>query len=163
MKGEEDAVAGEVWQEDDGVLLLCIVPGLRWRDWRGADVPWDEPTIARPVRLLLDEWGKLVVEDSRLADAWDQGLIAAGESIKAIYDGSGSWTKPVNPYRGEAEERNPYLPEAPEDGKHIFIDNSYRCSRCGVYNRTDSPPFHEPCKGQWAGEDACGGGGAMGR
>ncbi len=49
---------------------------------------------------------------------------------------------------------NPYLPEAPEDGKHIFGENgqSYRCSRCGVYNRDqpENPPFYEPCEGGWA-------------
>lgn len=52
----------------------------------------------------------------------------------------------------DESEKNPYLPKAPADGKHVFGEDgrSYRCSLCGVYNRTESPPFHEPCKGGWA-------------
>jgi hypothetical protein len=131
----------------------------------------DRAEVDRVARLLMAEWerveekpvgvsyvatfadlARVVIRDRQAAEAaaWDQGLVAAGESLKALYDGSGSWAKQVNPYRAVVEERNPYLPEAPEDGKHIFPGGSYRCSRCGVYNRTDSPPFHEPCKGAWA-------------
>lgn len=50
----------------------------------------------------------------------------------------------------KSTERNPFLPEAPDDGRHIFLNGSYRCCRCGVYNREDSPPFHKPCLGNWA-------------
>jgi hypothetical protein len=128
----------------------------------------DRAEVDRVARLLMAEWerveekpvglsyvatfadlARVVIADRRAAEAaaWDVGLATAGESLLDIYNGAGSWTKPVNPY-GEA--RNPYLPEAPADGKHVFPGGSYRCSLCGVYNRTDSPPFHEPCKGAWA-------------
>lgn len=47
---------------------------------------------------------------------------------------------------------NPYLPEAPEDGKHRFQSSqdqpiSYRCYNCGAYNRSDTPEFNSPCRG----------------
>lgn len=47
---------------------------------------------------------------------------------------------------------NPYLPEAPADGEHIFPNDGYRCCRCGVYNRAqaENQPFYEPCEGGWA-------------
>lgn len=55
---------------------------------------------------------------------------------------------------GRWDERNPHLPEAPADGKHMFGEDgqSYRCSRCGVYNRAQpqNQPFFEPCEGGWA-------------
>jgi hypothetical protein len=48
---------------------------------------------------------------------------------------------------------NPYLPEPPEDGKHVFA-GSYRCHRCGVYNRPDvtttKTVLDAPCEGRWA-------------
>lgn len=52
--------------------------------------------------------------------------------------------------------QNPHLPEPPADGQHIFgLDGmSYRCSRCGVYNRPEVPSNKEvldaPCAGRWA-------------
>lgn len=55
---------------------------------------------------------------------------------------------------GEAVNR--HLPERPADGKHIFGSGgqSYRCSRCGVYNRPDvastKAVLDAPCEGAWA-------------
>jgi hypothetical protein len=53
----------------------------------------------------------------------------------------------------DTELKNPYLPEPPEDGKHIF-DGSYRCKRCAVYNRPDVEStrvvLEAPCLGRWA-------------
>jgi hypothetical protein len=59
---ESDAKAGEVWQESDGVLLLCLDPGVTWRDFNGADVPWNAVLIARPLRRLLDAQGHLAID-----------------------------------------------------------------------------------------------------
>lgn len=59
---EADAVAGEVWQEADNVLLLCVVPGEVWGSFLGERIPWDAPLIARPLRRLLDAAGNLVPE-----------------------------------------------------------------------------------------------------
>jgi hypothetical protein len=56
---EDEAVAGEVWQEADNVLLLCVVPGETWGDFRGDRFAWDAPTITRPLRRLLDKDGNL--------------------------------------------------------------------------------------------------------
>ena len=56
---EREPMAGEVWQEADGVLLLCIEPNVAWRDFRGMNVPWNAPTIARPLRRLLDAEGRV--------------------------------------------------------------------------------------------------------
>ena len=48
---------------------------------------------------------------------------------------------------------NPYLPEPPPDGQHIF-EGSYRCKRCAVYNRPDVPStkmvLDAPCEGRYA-------------
>lgn len=57
---ESEARAGEVWQEADNVLLLCVAPGVMWGDFRGDRFAWDAPTIARPLRRLLDADGNLV-------------------------------------------------------------------------------------------------------
>ena len=66
MSAREDAaVAGEVWQEADNVLLVCMEPGVEWRDFNGAKVPWNAPLIARPLRRLLDAEGYLVPEYER--------------------------------------------------------------------------------------------------
>lgn len=54
---EDKATAGEVWQEADNVILLCVEPGVSWRDFNGESVSWDAPTIARPLRRLLDSKG----------------------------------------------------------------------------------------------------------
>jgi len=62
QSAEKDAIAGEVWQEADNVLLLCLEPGVAWGDFRGARVPWDAPLIARPLRRLLDREGNLAPE-----------------------------------------------------------------------------------------------------
>ena len=70
-----EARAGEVWQEADGVLLLCVEPGKWWQDFRGDRVPWDAPTIARPLRLLLDRDGNLAagfVRPEDVAEAREQ-------------------------------------------------------------------------------------------
>lgn len=79
----EEALAGEVWQESDGVLMLCIEPGVRWRDFNGDNVPWDAPTIAHPMTRLLDAEGQLV--DDRVKAAERKGardaLTAAADAI----------------------------------------------------------------------------------
>lgn len=55
-----------------------------------------------------------------------------------------------------AQLPNPYLPKAPSDGVHVFGTDgrSYRCSRCGVYNRPDVASNMEAldgvCGGGWA-------------
>jgi len=59
---EADAIAGEVWQEADNVLLLCVIPNRVWQDFNGQRFPWDAPTVARPLRRLLDRAGNLVAE-----------------------------------------------------------------------------------------------------
>lgn len=59
---ESEALAGEVWQESDNVLLLCVQPGVQWQDFNGHRFPWDAPTIARPLRRLLDRAGNLAPE-----------------------------------------------------------------------------------------------------
>jgi hypothetical protein len=59
---EDAAVAGEVWQESDGCLLTVIVPGESWAAFqRGPLLDWHAPTIARPLRRLLDPKGRLVL------------------------------------------------------------------------------------------------------
>jgi hypothetical protein len=67
--GEVEAQRGDVWQEADGVLLLCIEPGALWQDFRGDRFRWDAPRIARPLRRLLDPLGNLVVHNDTAADA----------------------------------------------------------------------------------------------
>ncbi len=62
QSAEKDAVAGEVWQEADNVLLLCVIPNRVWQDFNGQRVRWDAPTIARPLRRLLDRAGNLAPE-----------------------------------------------------------------------------------------------------
>lgn len=59
---EEDALAGEVWQEADNVLLLCVEPGVTWQDFNGQQFPWNAPTVVRPLRRLLDRAGNLAPE-----------------------------------------------------------------------------------------------------
>lgn len=53
----------------------------------------------------------------------------------------------------DTELKNPYLPDPPADGKHIF-EGQYRCKRCAVYNRPDVPStlavLEAPCLGRWA-------------
>lgn len=51
-----------------------------------------------------------------------------------------------------AEEKNPFLPKVPEDGKHFFggDSRSYRCIACGAYNRSDTPEYSAPCRGAYA-------------
>lgn len=63
---EKDALAGEVWQEADNVLLLCVEPGKTWQDFNGQRFPWDAPTVARPLRRLLDRAGNLAPEYSEV-------------------------------------------------------------------------------------------------
>lgn len=65
---EKDALAGEVWQEADNVLLLCVEPGKTWQDFNGAKFPWDAPTVARPLRRLLDWAGNLAPEYGQTRD-----------------------------------------------------------------------------------------------
>jgi hypothetical protein len=40
----------------------CIEPGVQWQDFNGHRFPWDAPTIARPLRRLLDRAGNLAPE-----------------------------------------------------------------------------------------------------
>lgn len=54
----DEALAGEVWQESDGVLLLCMVPGKTWRSF-SETVPWDAPGIAYPLTRLVLADGSL--------------------------------------------------------------------------------------------------------
>lgn len=111
-EAESTALAGEVWQETDGVLLLCVVPGETWGDLRGERVPWDAPLIARPLRRLLDTQGQLVAAPSSIDDAvraakakaWNEGRASAHgydlsdpldrEEYDEEFGGDG-----INPYR----------------------------------------------------------------
>lgn len=78
---EVEAERGDVWQEADGVLLLCVQPGVEWQDFRGDRFPWDAPTITRPLRRLLDAKGNL---DARLiAEAERRGAERVVAAVEA--------------------------------------------------------------------------------
>lgn len=53
----------------------------------------------------------------------------------------------------DTEVVNPYLPDPLPDGHHSFIQSSYRCTRCGVYNRPDveseKAKLDAPCPGRY--------------
>lgn len=64
----QEPKAGEVWREADGVLLLCIEPGVRWKSFTEY-VEWDAPLIARPLTRLVDAKGNLVNDNDELKKA----------------------------------------------------------------------------------------------
>ncbi len=105
---EYEAVAGEVWQEADNVLLLCIKPGVMWRDFRGSDVPWDAPLIAHPLRRLLHANGELDVNTQSFPQIKrEQAALIWDEAIRSVVDwlrsGDPLPAVPRNPYREEEE------------------------------------------------------------
>jgi|GEM_PF-6401917 len=76
-----EAAANEVWQEADGTLLACLVPGKQWAAFlRGEPLDWDAPTIVRPLRRVLLADGQL---DPALAAAGVPELVAENERLRA--------------------------------------------------------------------------------
>jgi len=130
-------------------------------DWHARDCPeWRERPMTpdRAAMFVAHEawpnesyvyqvgWYPRLIDEPDLArDTINQARLRIADRLR--------WLEKAAEVLGIDEDPvNPYLPEAPADGQHIFGEDgrSYRCSRCGAYQREDSEDFHKPCRGGWA-------------
>lgn len=146
----KDQFITEQWRLSGEGIVVLSVAGFGHVDHPEHDWTTDGSELKRNLDAL--HFRKIEMSD-RVHVIDVDGYI--GESTAREIGHALSLGKPIT-YLSARTARNPYLPEAPADGQHIFGDSgtSYRCSRCGVYNRPDVPSTKDvldaPCLGGWA-------------